>query len=189
VLNKKGYLSTGFGGWIILSKPYKIYGKRKVPFPKKVEYKSRILEIMFGIRNEQYGEKIKAGGDDWHRVIWRCGLRFDINTAWFIFQYILDQAKIGKRTIHHLNSETFSKLIKSLEDNQPFEEKNVIGKISHNLHEMVYCTDPILTDLDLNNAKFRIAYIYLEGMTDLGATAASRAKVEHYKIYHFHKKI
>lgn len=187
-LNPRGYLSTGFGGWITLPKPYRISGYTKFPSHRKVGYKSRLLEVMFGIRNEQFGEKMKPGGKDWHRVVWRSGLRFDTSTAWFIFQYILDQAEVGERRVHHLDSETFSALIEALEDGQPWEERSVIGEVSHNLQGMVYCMNPVLSDLDLSGAKFRIGYLYLEGMVDIGAMIPSRARVEHYGIYHCHRR-
>lgn len=180
-----GYLSTGFGGWIILQKPYTITCLGPSPrIPIIVKCHPRIIEVHFAVRHEG----VSPGGDDWHRIICRPGFHMDFSKGWFIFIHVFNQIPVGKY-ITRLPADVFSSLIERLESDQPFMERNVPNPMLHGFTEIGFCRLPEMRDVDLTGAKFRLAFLFLEGGRDpLGDPYPTYASVSHYGIYHYYKQ-
>jgi len=189
----KSYLSYGFGGWIILEEPYEIEAKH--PILGDRTYQSRIIEVMFQVRNEQSGETLSPGGDKWHRIMIRAGIgesAFFPETAFWMVHYILDKPEVGERMVHKIEPETFASLIEELQG--PIEIRNVVAPLRAEVGESLRGFEAARTEfIDFTNAKIRIAYLNLEGGTDVNMNGelddvSSFADVVHYGFWHYRRR-
>lgn len=183
------YLLCGFGGWLLLDEPYDIY----VPRPWGTEhYQSKVFELMFAVKRQNTvdEEPIVPGSNEWHSICFRPGYDGDISKGWFIFQHVMCDPEVGQRVCCKLSSDLFSELISKLKDT-PIYEKNISNPTSK---RVTLLTDSAwIENVNLEDAKFRLAYACLEGGIDhvspdvQAALEAIVADISHLGVYHYYK--
>ena len=171
------YLECGFGGWIILDKPYTVMGEwQKTDHP-------RIIELMFAVRTDV----LEDGNGEWSRLYWRAGTT-NPDQGWLICQYAISRQEIGEWKTQALKPDVFHKLISSL-NNTSFAEKNPALPRMHSIQNLGTLFGQIeIKDIDFTNAVFRFAYIDLEGGADFLSLGVVQAQYFVRSMYVLHKE-
>jgi hypothetical protein len=183
------YLGWSFGGWVILKEPYKIYGVTITGLPEPFA-PNNILEMKFWIKQHKDGQSLMPGGDEWHRIFYRKGLKFNMRRGWFIVGYVLGDPKVGETVQVELSGEKILQLLKTLEGKDKIYQKNPL--FPHN-YEIFMWTDFYIKELNLEGAFFRPVYFQLDAGVDNYVSSPNIAEkiitsASFYGAYLYHKK-
>lgn len=188
------WLTYGFGGWIILENPYTIHLDVTAPIFGEMlpsDLTSRVIQVLFNTKDqctdiiEYFPKTVPIGGNDWNRIwtnLWPPYSHF------FVFQYTMDDQPLGMNT-YHLTSSTFANLIDKIVD-ASLSDENMLTNVPTPINSIIVSSLSFakLRDLDLTGAKFRPAFIGLQGKADLGAVGYVGATVHSYNFEFYDQK-